>query len=84
MNRDLYPRDDTQQNPGTWKPLGVYGHPEQVTATIKCKGCGSLGALDRHHIALGGDVIESVLCACGYHEHITLLDWAQHLSKRGG
>jgi len=62
--------------PGHWTDVTRDG---QQTAKIACPDCGQEGTLDpREHGILGdGEVVPSVVCDCGYHENITLRDWAR-------
>lgn len=47
----------------------------KFTATIACPQCGEQGALTDHEILDSGEVTPSVVCDCGFHDHIFLSGW---------
>lgn len=59
---------------GTWRPTIRDGH---LTATICCPNCHAIASLEPqdHSIAIDGVVRPSVICDCGFHERIRLLNW---------
>jgi hypothetical protein len=57
---------------GTYKHCRANG---RSTANIVCPDCGLVSCLDPHNIDKDGNVTPSVVCDCGFHEYISLVDW---------
>lgn len=65
--------DDREPGPW-WRPLNPAA-PRDL-AWVKCP-CGRMALLADHEVHADGHVTPSVVCpeACGWHDHIRLLDW---------
>lgn len=60
---------------GTWFQSTRDG---QSQIMLSCPGCGTRASLtETHEINEAGNVNPSVECDCGYHEFVTLKDYAQ-------
>ncbi|WP_139043822.1 hypothetical protein [Allomesorhizobium alhagi] len=64
----------TWPHSGTWRPAIRDGFATANICCPKCKQIGSLEPAD-HQIAEDGSVSPSVVCDCGFHEHIRLIGW---------
>lgn len=59
-------------DPGTWC-MGVLD--ERRVVFLTCPDCHSTGPLLEHSIGDDGAVTPSVVCDCGFHEHVRLKRW---------
>jgi len=68
----------TRFTTGEWPVRGTYRRTHNPgagvhSAVISCPSCGLVGSLSgSHDVRADGEVQPSVVCACGFHEHITL------------
>ena len=63
---------------GAWYPTNRDGRFIIVFICPNCQGRGEISgsAESQHEIAADGTVTPSIVCDCGFHESIKLLDWA--------
>jgi len=63
-----------QPNDEKWCWEQLPGHQKP---TVYCPNCGGglLGGFSSHRFEPNGDVNNSVVCPCGFHEFIHLEDW---------
>lgn len=73
MSQVIIPKDKWSIVKGERKPI------------IECPSCGSglLGDATIHGIKEDGTVYNSVVCDCGFHEHVKLEGWEGGHIKRG-
>lgn len=65
---------------GRWRLGTLDGAP---IVSLSCPSCGAFAPLsETHEILATGEVRPSVLCDCGFHEHVRLLGY--WMAKRGG
>lgn len=64
------------REPGSWWLLRVLkGTSSSKSASFICPKCGLKAYLTDHDIAEDGTVSPSVLCDCGFHDNLKLLEW---------
>jgi len=72
MERVKIKKAQPNDEKGCWEQLPGHGKP-----TVYCPNCGGglLGGFSSHRFEPNGDVNNSVVCHCGFHEFIHLEDW---------
>lgn len=69
---------------GSWNQKGTWWQANrdgERVVLFSCPSCGGRGTLTgseaNHSVSEAGEVSPSVVCDCGFHEHIKLNDYAE-------